>query len=154
MAREIGSEFWNVPVIEKSNGLFPESTQWFISGRSALQAIIKELGKPRNVSLPAWCCDSVIKPFVDAIDQETPIEDNISGNMLIMNSVSCDLAKFKHGDKVKEILNRRQTPTNSPTTNSAVSHPTANALTTHFAMSVQFHILSKMHCQPASQRQC
>lgn len=66
MAREIGSEFWNVPVIEKSNGLFPESTQWFISGRSALQAIIKELGKPRNVSLPAWCCDSMIKPFIDA----------------------------------------------------------------------------------------
>ena len=54
--------------------------------------------------------------FVDVIDQETPIEDNISGNMLIMNSVSCDLAKFKHGEKVKEILNRRQTPTNHTTT--------------------------------------
>lgn len=53
--------------------------------------------------------------FVDVIDQETPIEDNISGNMLIMNSVSCDLAKFKHGEKVKEILNRRQTPTNHTT---------------------------------------
>lgn len=54
--------------------------------------------------------------FVDVIDKETPVEDNISGNMLIMNSVSCDLAKFKHGEKVKEILNRRQTPTNHTTT--------------------------------------
>ncbi len=64
--REIGSEFWDVPTSEKDNGLFPESTQWFLSGRSALQAIIKELGAARSVSLPSWCCDSMIKPFVDA----------------------------------------------------------------------------------------
>lgn len=66
MRREIGSEFWDVPVTEKQNGLFPESTQWFLSGRSALQAIIAELGEVRIVSLPSWCCDSIIKPFVDA----------------------------------------------------------------------------------------
>jgi len=53
--------------------------------------------------------------FVDSIDNETPIEDSIKGNMLIMNNVACDLVKFKHGDKVRDILNRRQTPTNSPT---------------------------------------
>lgn len=66
MRREIGSEFWDVPVIEKQNSLFPESTQWFLSGRTALQAIIAELGEVRSVSLPSWCCDSMIKPFVDA----------------------------------------------------------------------------------------
>lgn len=64
--REIGSEFWDVPVIEKQNNLFPESTQWYLSGRSALQAIIAELGEARSVSLPSWYCDSMIKPFVDA----------------------------------------------------------------------------------------
>lgn len=66
MMREIGSEFWDIPVIEKQNGLFLESTQWYISGRSVLQAIIAELGEVRSVSLPSWCCDSMIKPFVDA----------------------------------------------------------------------------------------
>lgn len=63
---EIGSEFWDVPTISQQNSLFSESTQWFLSGRSALKAIIKELGEARSVSLPSWCCDSMIKPFVDA----------------------------------------------------------------------------------------
>ena len=66
LEREIGSEFWNVPVIEKNNELFPKSTQWYLSGRSALQAIIAELGEAKSVSMPSWCCDSMIKPFVDA----------------------------------------------------------------------------------------
>ena len=64
--REIGSEFWDVPTIKGQNEVFPESTQWFLSGRSALKEIIKELGEVRSVSLPSWCCDSMIKPFVDA----------------------------------------------------------------------------------------
>lgn len=64
--KEIGSEFWDVPIIDQQNTLFPESTQWFLSGRSALQAIINELGGARSVSLPSWCCDSMIKPFADA----------------------------------------------------------------------------------------
>jgi len=66
MRREIGSEFWDAPTIDQQNNLFPESTQWFLSGRSALQAIIRELGEARSISLPSWCCDSMIKPFVDA----------------------------------------------------------------------------------------
>lgn len=64
--REIGSEFWDVPTSGKTNTLFPESTQWYLSGRSALQAIIRELHGARSVSIPSWCCDSIIKPFVDA----------------------------------------------------------------------------------------
>ena len=64
--REIGSEFWDVPVAESNNGLFPEFTQWFLSGRSALRAVIKEIGEARSVSLPSWCCDSMIKPFIEA----------------------------------------------------------------------------------------
>ena len=63
--KEIGSEFWDVPVIKQANNLFLKSTQWFLSGRCALQAIIAELGGARSVSLPSWCCDSMIKPFVN-----------------------------------------------------------------------------------------
>jgi hypothetical protein len=66
MKREIGSEFWDVPMIDQQNKLFPEFAQWFLSGRSALQAIITDLGEARSVSLPSWCCDSMIKPFADA----------------------------------------------------------------------------------------
>ena len=64
--KEIGSEFWEVPASDEKNDLFPNRTQWFLSGRSALQAVIKELGEARSVSLPSWCCDSMIKPFADA----------------------------------------------------------------------------------------
>lgn len=66
MRTEIGSEFWDAPTTEKANSLFPESTQWYLSGRSALQAIIKELKPCRSVAMPSWCCDSMVKPFADA----------------------------------------------------------------------------------------
>lgn len=65
--REIGSEFWDVPVSEHKNKLFPESTQWFLSGRSAHTAIIKDIKKKkevRTVAMPSWCCDSMIIPFL------------------------------------------------------------------------------------------
>lgn len=64
--KEIGSEFWNIPTQDCSNGLLPESTRWYLSGRSALHAVIRELKNCRTVAMPAWCCDSMIKPFIDA----------------------------------------------------------------------------------------
>lgn len=64
--KEIGSEFWDVPTLAKKNSLFPELTQWFLSGRNALHAIIKDIGTVKSVALPSWCCDSMVKPFVDA----------------------------------------------------------------------------------------
>ena len=66
MRREIGSEFWDVPVSCKKNNLFPDFTNWFLSGRSALQSIISELEGCHSVAIPSWCCDSMIKPFLDA----------------------------------------------------------------------------------------
>ena len=64
--REIGSEFWDVPIVEERNTLFSESTQWYLSGRSALQAIIKDIKDCHTVAMPSWCCDSMVKPFADA----------------------------------------------------------------------------------------
>ncbi len=66
MTREIGSEFWDIPSSEKKNALFSHSVQWFLSGRSALRAIISELKGCHSVAMPSWCCDSMIKPFTDA----------------------------------------------------------------------------------------
>ena len=64
--REIGSEFWDAPTLETENHFFPESAQWFLSGRGALQAILRELDGYHTAAVPSWCCDSMIKPFVDA----------------------------------------------------------------------------------------
>ncbi len=64
--KEIGSEFWDVPVTDHRCSLFPADTQWFVSGRSALQAIIKDLKNCSTAAIPSWCCDSMIKPFADA----------------------------------------------------------------------------------------
>ena len=64
--KEIGSEFWNVPTKSVNNNVFPKSTHWYLSGRSALRAIIEKLQGCRSVAIPSWCCDSMIKPFFDA----------------------------------------------------------------------------------------
>ncbi len=64
--REIGSEFWDVRPIGKGNGFFMESAQWFLSGRVALMSIIQELKGCHDVAIPSWCCDSMIKPFLEA----------------------------------------------------------------------------------------
>lgn len=64
--REIGSEFWDVPTTKRKVDIIPESAQWFLSGRSALQAIIYDLKDCRTVLMPSWCCDSMVKPFFDA----------------------------------------------------------------------------------------
>lgn len=64
MRTEVGSEFWHVP-IDNDNGLFSDDVQWFESGRSALSAIIRE-NNFKTVALPDWCCDSMVKPFVDS----------------------------------------------------------------------------------------
>lgn len=63
---EIGSEFWDVALLQNSNIHFPSSTQWYLSGRSALQAIINELKTVHTVAMPSWCCDSMVKPIADA----------------------------------------------------------------------------------------
>ncbi len=67
MKREIGSEYWNVPTAEQVCKLFPETTQWFPSGRSALQGIIKDIKREKRihtVAMPSWCCKSMIIPFL------------------------------------------------------------------------------------------
>lgn len=64
--KEIGSDFWDVPKCEQENGVFPNHTQWYISGRSALAAIIQDIRDAHTVAMPSWCCDSMIKPFIDA----------------------------------------------------------------------------------------
>ena len=67
--KEIGSEFFNVDTCDKENNLFNENTKWFISGRAALDFIIKDIkqknNKAKTALLPSWCCESMIEPFIN-----------------------------------------------------------------------------------------
>lgn len=67
MRNEIGSEFWSIPLSNEKCKILPDDVSWFLSGRSALYAIIEVLlkDKVRSVSLPSWCCDSIIIPFLN-----------------------------------------------------------------------------------------
>lgn len=63
---EIGSEFWieSVPetLLTERDGVYA------ISGRTAIDLILQDILKKmpvRNVYMPAWCCDSMLAPFVD-----------------------------------------------------------------------------------------
>ncbi len=66
--KEIGSEFWDVPLSDIENGLIDNSYTWFLSGRIALAAILNDIVKEHEVHkvlLPSWCCDSMIIPFIN-----------------------------------------------------------------------------------------
>lgn len=78
--REIGSEFWlerKVPepaVAESGRSVEgpsllskDEDKCYVLSGRTAIDLIIQDILKTRkirNVYMPAWCCDSMLAPFV------------------------------------------------------------------------------------------
>lgn len=62
MKKEIGSEFWDIPLSNDENLIFSKETKWLLSGRTALDLIIKDSGI-KSVSMPRWCCESMIKPF-------------------------------------------------------------------------------------------
>ena len=62
MSNEIGSEFFDIPVINAKNNVFPAKTKWFLSGRHALEYIVLD-SDIKSISMPRWCCDSMIIPF-------------------------------------------------------------------------------------------
>lgn len=62
---EIGSEFWIEN--EPTNLLTERDGVYAISGRTAIDLILKDILKKKqihNVLMPAWCCDSMIAPFL------------------------------------------------------------------------------------------
>jgi hypothetical protein len=65
MAREIGSEFHRMP-LEKGHGLaLPRPGSLVFSGRTAIEAVLKNLPNAHTALLPSYCCDSMIVPFRD-----------------------------------------------------------------------------------------
>lgn len=66
--REIGSEFCAVPQRDGAGlSVFPDKTQYFLSGRVALYAVIEDIRSRqvfRSVAMPSWCCHTMIEPFL------------------------------------------------------------------------------------------
>ena len=63
--KEIGSEFWDIPVGGKTIS-FPPGTEYFLSGRAALSHIINDIkatGRIESVLLPSYLCETMITPF-------------------------------------------------------------------------------------------
>ncbi len=59
---EIGSEFWQAETCRPR----PVEGQTYLSGRAALGAVIADMAQLgiRSVSLPDYCCESMIEPFL------------------------------------------------------------------------------------------
>ena len=91
--REIGSEFWDVPTRGSENHLFSEPVQWFLSGRTALRSILKDLKGCRTAALPMWCCDSMVKPFSDAGMEVRfyPVYPGTDGQLKQEITFACDI---------------------------------------------------------------
>lgn len=90
--KEIGSEFWDIPIGMEENQKFSDHMKWFISGRSALNYIISDIKNKQEITtagLPSWCCDSMIIPFIQAgikvqfypvwVEKEKGLVQDISG---------------------------------------------------------------------------
>ncbi|MDO4940308.1 MAG: hypothetical protein Q4E33_01280 [Erysipelotrichaceae bacterium] len=95
MSREIGSEFCSIPLQDEDNLVFSSDTKWFVSGRAALDYIIKDIKSKNNVktvAIPSWCCESMIEPFIKndievkfysvTYDNELVINNNIEADIL------------------------------------------------------------------------
>ena len=62
MINEIGSEFW-----KENKKYLNENERLFLSGRTALDAIIKDSKKEhiiKSALLPSYCCHTMIEPFL------------------------------------------------------------------------------------------
>ena len=87
MRKEIGSEFWDIPTCKDENHIFPDNTKWFLSGRTALAFILQDI-QISSVSMPHWCCSSMIEPFKKAgisVSFYEDVPDTTKDAILIMD---------------------------------------------------------------------
>lgn len=51
--------------------------------------------------------------FVDVIDEQETVTNSLQGSRLIMNSVACDLSRYKNAAQLKELLQKNKVTTNA-----------------------------------------
>jgi len=64
--REVGSEFWAKG--HSINTAKENNVEYLLSGRTALRYIIDDIFKTRKirkVMMPSYCCESMLRPFID-----------------------------------------------------------------------------------------
>lgn len=61
--REIGSEFHRVAPDSGHGLIYPRPGTLVFSGRTAIEAVLKQLSDAHTALLPSYCCDSMIVPF-------------------------------------------------------------------------------------------
>ncbi|MDP3386727.1 MAG: hypothetical protein Q8S24_05805 [Eubacteriales bacterium] len=106
MIKEIGSEFWKIqPILPSTNTYLPPERwsggkQYFVSGRTALYAIIKEIlnsflgSKSLLAYLPSYCCHTMIEPFLQhdvSVDFYPVVFRDGLLRQLIDNRKQCDI---------------------------------------------------------------
>lgn len=106
MYKEIGSEFWRSDSSVYSNkgflpsDIWPGEKQYFISGRTALYAIVREIKeslgglKSLTAYLPSYCCHTMIKPFHQqgvSVDFYPVIFKDGSLQQLVNSKKVCDI---------------------------------------------------------------
>ena len=82
---EIGSEFWIEEMPEKL--LTERDGVYALSGRTAIDLILQDIMKKRpirSVLMPAWCCDSMLAPFLDG-NIDVRFYDVILGTQITTN---------------------------------------------------------------------
>lgn len=99
LMKEIGSEFWDIPIGFKQNAFFDNAT-WFISGRAALRAILKQIltestSPSFKVALPSYLCESMIEPF-----EAENIEYCFYSVGLVDEGLKCDLSSVDDCDAI------------------------------------------------------
>lgn len=68
MIKEIGSEFWEIEVNQKSTLISEKNYHLLLTGRTALDFIIKDIQRNKEIKsiyMPSYCCHTMIKPFFD-----------------------------------------------------------------------------------------
>ena len=65
--KEIGSNFFDVERSAQPNKLAGQDLIFYLSGRMALRQIIRDIKRNKTIkraSLPSYCCESMIEPFL------------------------------------------------------------------------------------------
>lgn len=92
--REIGSEFW---LEQEPAAVSQRDGCYVLSGRTAIDLIIQDIAKMRpvrSVYMPAWCCDSMLAPFV-ARGIDIKFYDISLAESADIAEILCDLCGFR-----------------------------------------------------------
>jgi len=96
--KEIGSEFWDVPIAKRDNGIFNNNIKWFICGTEALEYILNDIlfnNIINNALIPSWCCESLILPF-----KKRKINTDFYEIIIENGSFSCNISNIEKYDVI------------------------------------------------------